>query len=56
MNATKYFFQGFLFVFGLHAVPFLNEVKPGYKISTYWAKVSSNIQNVFYAQTSKKAI
>jgi hypothetical protein len=53
MYESKYFFQGFLFMFGLATVPFLNEVKPTNKIASYWEKIASHIQNAFHAETSK---
>ena len=54
MNASKYFFQGFLLMFGLYTVPFFRDVKPENKIAQYWDKVSCHIQNVFNAETSKQ--
>lgn len=54
MNTTKYFFQGFLFIFGLCTVPFLKEVKAENKIAHYWEKVSSRIQTVFHAEATKQ--
>ena len=53
MNQSKYFFQGFLFVFGLAPVPFADEVNSKNKISNYWDSISSVIQKVFHGQTSK---
>jgi hypothetical protein len=53
MNTSKYFFQGFLFMFGLYTVPFLKDVKAENKISHYWEKVSCHIQKVFNAETTK---
>lgn len=53
MNSSKYFYQGFLFMFGLYTVPFLKEVKAENKIAQYWEKVASHIQKVFNAETTK---
>lgn len=53
MYGSKYFFQGFLFMFGLATVPFLDEVKPNNKIAAYWEKMAAHIQNMFHAETSK---
>jgi hypothetical protein len=53
MDQTKYFFQGFLFIFGLSSVPFSNEVISKNKISTYWESVSLYIQKAFNGQNSK---
>jgi hypothetical protein len=53
MSASKYFFQGFLFMFGLCSVPFLKEVKAENKLASYWDKVSSRIHTAFNAETSK---
>ncbi len=55
MNSSKYFFQGFLFMFGLYTVPFLKEVKAENKISQYWERVSCHIQKIFNVETTKSA-
>lgn len=54
MNATKYFLQGFLFVFGLSSVPFHKDVQAKEKIGVYWEKVASHIYNAFSLETAKK--
>ena len=53
MKSSKYFFQGFLFIFGLCQVPFLNEVKNQNKIDSYWQKVAEKFNKFFYAEVSK---
>jgi len=51
---SKYFFQGFLFVFGLAYPPFYNQVESKEKINSYWEKVASCIHNIFHFETFKK--
>ena len=54
MTPSKYFINGFLFMFGLASTPFFNEVKPVNKIALYWEKIGSYVQNAFYRETNKK--
>jgi len=54
MNTTKFFFQGFLFVFGLSSAPFMKDVQAKEKIGLYWEKVVPTICKVFDFETSKK--
>lgn len=52
-ETSGYFFQGFLFVFGLGATPFMNEVNAENKISHYWENVGQCIHSVFHGQSAK---
>jgi len=54
MDNTKYFFQGFLFVFGLAPAPFTKELRIESKIAQYWDTVATYIYKAFTFETSKK--
>jgi len=57
-NATdmsKYFFQGFLFVFGLSSPPFMDEVQAEDRIDECWDRVAASIHRAFGFETSEKA-
>jgi hypothetical protein len=53
MSKYKYFFQGFLFMFGICSVPFLKNVKPEGKIGQYWDTIAGHIQNACNGEISK---
>jgi len=54
MDNSKYFFQGFLFVFGLAPAPFSKELKVKNRIEQYWETVATYVYNAFTFETSKK--